>query len=168
MNGLSNIDNPISYKTRSATGTGEMKIINSFLLRNGKPTLSNVACGDKVDICIEFECCTEKPRFHFALDIYNSKGNRIAYCNSLYTMGVSWVQLPKIFLAKCSFPKLPFFPDEYRVDISIHCNDERADYLQGALSLKVYEGDFYGSGKIPPISGASPIMLLEHKWTIDN
>lgn len=152
---------------RKAEGSGEMKFLDIYSSdENGRRT-SNIFCGGRMQICIEFESLCSHGMSHFALDIQNYYGHRVAYCNSFYTTGHNLQNLPRRGMLKCCFPRLPLMPGEYRIDAAIHCNGQRADYLCPALFITVHEGNFYGSGKIPT-AGNPALILLDHSWEMDN
>ena len=152
-------------KDRVAEGSGDIRISEAYVVNDCGHKVEAVLCGEDISICIKYMIKNNNKRTNFALDIYNSNGYRVAYCNSIYTSGDYMYTIPENSFVTCNFQKLPLFPDTYRIDMAVHCDGIRSDYIQGAMELLVNEGDFYGTGKIP-IGGASQIVLLSHNWSI--
>jgi lipopolysaccharide transport system ATP-binding protein len=66
----------------------------------------------------------------------------------------------------CSIQRLPLTAGTYRLTYSIMIGEESyIDYLEHAAELTVVEGDYYGSGEVPP-SGFGP-MLVQASWSTE-
>jgi lipopolysaccharide transport system ATP-binding protein len=65
---------------------------------------------------------------------------------------------------RCCLPRLPLAPGDYQVSVAIKSAADRTmlDYVPNAMRLTVIEGDYFGTGRIPPVS-AGP-LLVDNLW----
>ena len=78
--------------------------------------------------------------------------------------GDNWEHLPPHGAFVCRIRKLPLPPADYRLGFSIMRDGEYLDRIDDAGELLVIEGDFYGSGEVPPVTHGS--CLVDAKWRI--
>jgi lipopolysaccharide transport system ATP-binding protein len=64
----------------------------------------------------------------------------------------------------CKLEKLPLPPGTYYVSYSILCDGKYLDGLDNAERLEVTNGDFYGSGEVPPATHG--LCLVDANWEI--
>jgi len=68
----------------------------------------------------------------------------------------------------CNINKLPLPASKYKINYSIMPNNGRDgtffDRMQDAASLTVIDGDFFGSGEVPPISHG--VCLVDASWDV--
>jgi len=158
-------NNKTFIKGRIAKDSGDIYICEAYVANSNGDKVQTVLCGEDINICMKFTVKNKYTRCCFAIDIYNSNGYRVAYCNSMYTTGYYVENLVDNSVIMCNMPKLPLFPDKYRIDLAVHVDGVRSDYIQGAINLYVNSGDYYGTGKIA-IGGNAQIILLDHNWNI--
>jgi lipopolysaccharide transport system ATP-binding protein len=75
-----------------------------------------------------------------------------------------WDALPANGAFVCRIRRLPLPPATYRLGFSVMCDDDYLDRIDDASELIVIEGDFYGSGEVPPISHGC--CLVDAKWRL--
>jgi lipopolysaccharide transport system ATP-binding protein len=63
---------------------------------------------------------------------------------------------------RCRLPVLPLLPGVYMLDVWCKVDEAIADFVSHASELTVSEGDFFGSGKLPPPEGGE--FLVYHEW----
>jgi lipopolysaccharide transport system ATP-binding protein len=63
---------------------------------------------------------------------------------------------------RCRIPTLPLLPGVYMLDIWCKVHEVVTDRISHASELTVSEGDFFGSGKLPPREGGE--FLVVHEW----
>ena len=64
----------------------------------------------------------------------------------------------------CHIPELPLLPGVYTLDIWCKVDEALSDRVNHASELTVSEGDFFGSGKLPPREGGE--FLVHHEWEV--
>lgn len=65
----------------------------------------------------------------------------------------------------CRIYHLPLPPSTYQINYSVMTDGLFLDMLNNAIELSVIDGDFYGSGEVPPISHG--VCLVEAHWRIE-
>ncbi|MEP7199857.1 MAG: ABC transporter ATP-binding protein, partial [Chloroflexota bacterium] len=88
----------------------------------------------------------------------------LIFCDSYYSWRESGTVWPQRGVVTCTIPKLPLPVGEYRVALTLRANGRYADQVSDAARLSVAEGDFYGTGKLPPPSSAP--LLVAHEWDV--
>lgn len=63
----------------------------------------------------------------------------------------------------CRIPRLPLMPGKYYLDLVLSIGGRAADKITDAATLTVIEGDFFGTGKLPPKKLGD--VLVDHSWT---
>ncbi len=63
---------------------------------------------------------------------------------------------------RCRIPTLPLLPGVYALDIWCKASEVITDLVNHASELTVAEGDYFGSGKLPPRSDGE--FLVYHEW----
>ena len=64
----------------------------------------------------------------------------------------------------CSIPRLPLQPGIYAFTIWCTVGDNLEDYVADAGKLTVVEGDYFGTGKLPPREIGD--FIVAHNWTV--
>ncbi len=64
----------------------------------------------------------------------------------------------------CIIEKLPLMSGRYTINLAISQNGILQDWIQEAVSFDVENGDFYGTGKVIPLTHKS--MLIENEWRV--
>jgi lipopolysaccharide transport system ATP-binding protein len=64
----------------------------------------------------------------------------------------------------CHIPKLPLPAANYNVGFTILQDGQTLDQFANALPMEVIEGDFFGSGEVPPITHG--VALVDGHWTV--
>jgi lipopolysaccharide transport system ATP-binding protein len=64
----------------------------------------------------------------------------------------------------CSIPRLPLQPGVYALTIWCKVDFIIEDYVADAGKLTVVEGDYFGTGKLPPREVGD--FIVAHNWTV--
>ena len=81
---------------------------------------------------------------------------------STRTSGMAFARLPRSGSMTCTIPTTPLMPGFYSVNVFCTVNGSTADWLRDAATVQVQEGDFFGTGKMPPSNYGS--VLVPHRW----
>ncbi len=76
----------------------------------------------------------------------------------------SWTAVPETGFFQLSLRKLPLPAAQYRIGYSVLQDGEYLDALDAAAFVTVTDGDFFGSGEVPPISHG--VCLVEGSWSL--
>ena len=118
--------------------------------------------GEPLDIVLAYCARRDSLPLEFAIGVYDSVGIKLLHLGTRYSSrGMD--QLPAKGQVACHIRKLPLPMGQYRINLSLHCAGERSDHVVGATMLDVESGDFYGSGRVPPVKENK--VLIEHAWS---
>jgi lipopolysaccharide transport system ATP-binding protein len=144
-------------------GSGKLRVTSVGLYNeNTKEATTSIACSDRIIVQLQYQC--NEPRFLGRF--------RIVFLDSQ--------EITPLVLDTCIDDTIPrHFPDKgtlrvelsgdfalpvgiYSINVWAFVNDELADLVMNAMAITVTEGDFFGSGKLPP--QARPQCYVKHQW----
>jgi lipopolysaccharide transport system ATP-binding protein len=142
---------------------------------NGRLRLLSVAVRDQAkglavsgrDLTLEIEYQGQGDRrltnVVMSVAIYGAEGQFLVMCSNEMA-GTRFEQVPSRGRMVCTIPRLPLAPGQY--DLNLHCvvNGVLADWVQRAARLSVAEGDFFGTGRLPPASHGG--VLVPQRWSV--
>lgn len=148
------------------SGVGPLRVTKVELKDKNGNQLQRVCSGQDFDIVLEYQ--SSRPlnnvniipsiqisdKMDIPVSLHHSRLNKIVFKN----IGASG---KFIF----SIKNLPLVPATYNISYSIQNNGVFMDRITNILTLEVIDGDFYGSGEVPPASHA--ICLLDGSWSIN-
>jgi len=65
----------------------------------------------------------------------------------------------------CKLNRLPLSPGRYLFNVYCEINGVLADWVLEAGALSVIEGDYFGTGRLPPATHGG--FLVPHEWDLD-
>jgi lipopolysaccharide transport system ATP-binding protein len=130
----------------------------------GKP-LGAVASGQDIQISLAYEASDSKALAKVSVSVafHDMLGQLLLLCKNELT-GDVFETLPPRGNVVCRIPRLPFYPGRYPFNLHAEANGVLADWLQPGGELVVVEGDFYGTGRLPPATHRS--FLAAHSWAV--
>jgi lipopolysaccharide transport system ATP-binding protein len=98
-----------------------------------------------------------------SVSIINEMGVSIA-CLFNDIAGNHFLNLPPRGRLRCRVPNLPLMPGRYTLTLAMIVEGVKTDKISDAAQFTVIEGDFFGTGKLPPAHlGYS---LIHQTWDI--
>jgi lipopolysaccharide transport system ATP-binding protein len=94
---------------------------------------------------------------------YGEHGQGVLYLSNDLT-GKEMNDLPSVGAFVCRFERLPLLPGTYTVNLYSTVNGVLADWVLEAARIHVAEGDYYGTGKLPPKGYGS--VAVNHEWRV--
>jgi lipopolysaccharide transport system ATP-binding protein len=160
----SNVSGHVDYD-HLRTGTGPIKIVSIELRDKQGNKLEKVYSGQDFDVMLKFEC--SKPlhnaniipsiqistRMEIPITLHHSRLNKKFF-----------KEIGKAGYFIFSINKLPLVPDIYNISYSLQNDGTNLDSISNIKTLEVVEGDYYGSGEVPPTTHG--IFLLNGNWTV--
>jgi lipopolysaccharide transport system ATP-binding protein len=155
---------PLSQRT-DRKGNQKLRFVD-FQLLNGKgEPISQAVSGEDLIIALKYESANEKPlkNVHVDISIYGIYDESL-FLLSTYVSGGDFKEIPQSGTIICYIPRLPLQPRRYNFGVFCKVENEIADWVQWAGAIDVEPGDFFGSGKLPPISQG--VFLVRHSWDV--
>jgi lipopolysaccharide transport system ATP-binding protein len=122
-----------------------------------------IKCGEKIDIIIRYESETKIKNVSISIGFYDLTGARALYLGNQVS-GAPIVELPKNSKISCSFDKFPLLPGRYTLNLHCLIDGTLADWIREATTIVVVEGDFFGSGQLPPTGYG--FTAVDQKWKV--
>jgi lipopolysaccharide transport system ATP-binding protein len=121
--------------------------------------------GDDAEFFLEYEADSnvEPANVAVSLAVYGSMGEAI-FLTSTNVSGQHFARIPTGGAFYCSIPRLPLLPGHYLLNIYAEVNGLLADWIENAYQFDVVEGDYFGSGQLPP--GSHGHLIVDHSWAV--
>ena len=159
-------DNAISLHGRTdREGSGKLRIIDIEFKDSHGNLIDKAVCGQDINIYLYFKT---SPGFRSHKVIASLKFNThlgvpVFLHHNRLTQD-EFGNLPQNGAFLCSLKKLPLPPSTYCVNYSIMDDVGYLDAMRDAIELTVINGDFFGSGEVPPITHG--VCLVDGKWRL--
>jgi lipopolysaccharide transport system ATP-binding protein len=143
-------------------GNGKIMFID-FSISGPAGDTNAIACGTPASFSIKYQGTGPLRNVHISLAFYNSRGEGVAHLSNDVT-GALFDNLPSSGTFVCDFSKLPLLPDTYTVNLYCTVSGVLADWVVNAARIYVIEGDYFGTGKLPPKGYGA--IVVPHKWDV--
>ena len=158
-------DNSISLYDRSdRRGNGDIKVV-SIDVRDAATDviLESVQSGQSIDFYFHYtsNANSQYERVIASISFATQLGIPVFLQHNRLT-GDDFGCIPKKGTLVCKINRLPLPPSSYQISYSIIRDNEYLDSLSNAVTLSVLDGNFYGSGEVPPISHG--VCLVDASW----
>jgi lipopolysaccharide transport system ATP-binding protein len=153
---------PLEERT-DRTGTGEVRFTAIGLETAAGDGVTAATSGEPITIRLDYETKHGQPVDHVVIGIVvrGQFGHPMFICLSRVAPDGFSSLAPKGSI-RCRIPALPLLSGAYTLDIWCKINEVVADLINHASELTVSEGDFFGSGKLPPRTAGE--FLVAHDW----
>ncbi|MBD2230078.1 ABC transporter ATP-binding protein [Phormidium tenue] len=151
---------------RDRKGSGEAKIVNIEIKNTEGDLLEIATSGQTIDIYLYFESASINLSRVIASIMIRTQLDVPVFLQHNRLTQDDFGALPKNGAFVCRIEKLPLPPSSYNLTYSLIRDGAYLDSLSDALELSVVDGDFYGSGEVPPIS--TGVCLVNAKWRLEN
>jgi lipopolysaccharide transport system ATP-binding protein len=137
-----------------------------FGLTNGSGTpVQRVVSGQEVTLLLKYQAKKDRnPRnVHIAIGVHGAFDEPLFHL-STSVAGFDFAEIPAAGTILCRISCLPLQAGRYSFNLFCKVGGEIADWVQNAGIIEVEEGDFFGSGKLPPSDQGR--FLMKHSWDI--
>ncbi|HEX8338418.1 MAG TPA: ABC transporter ATP-binding protein [Pyrinomonadaceae bacterium] len=147
-------------------GSGEVRVVAVEVRDSAGRALDVAASGQDVDICLRYEASPgfESPRVIAGLCVKTQFDAPVFLQHNRLTRD-EWGALPPRGTFVCRVPRLPLPPAAYRITYSLMLDGEYLDAMEDAYELTVTDGDFFGSGEVPPATHGC--CLVDATWRLE-
>jgi len=143
-------------------GNGNLKFSAISILNSKGYYIDHVVSGQDINISLKYHLrasCTGNITFGVNFDGF--LGQQMFQCRS-NLVGQTYKDLPSNGVIKCSIPKIPLPPGEYKLKLWAKDGRDFLDVIEGAMTLTVHPGDFFGTGKLPSQNFRG--VFIQHTW----
>ncbi|MFN7142102.1 MAG: Wzt carbohydrate-binding domain-containing protein, partial [Limisphaerales bacterium] len=149
------------FCTDNRSGSGVALVTGMQLDCNG--VKGAAVAGGRIALTVDYEAQKDNLPLQFIIGVYDSFNSRILAIDSKVVDN-----LPDTFPRKgkleITFPEDSCLsPGRYYVNIGIRLHKEMVDFVQGAFSFVIEEGDFFKTGRLPY---GKATVLFKNQWTL--
>jgi len=147
-------------------GRGRVRISKlCFEDENGSPLQEGIS-GDSLVVVLEYQSSAKEPLRNCRVSVafYDALWQFLFNCSTELTNPEIDSLAPQ-GRVRCIVPRLPLCQGRYFISPFLEVNREVEDWIQGAATVDVVDGDFFGSGKVYPWHGKG--VLVPHHWLVD-
>jgi lipopolysaccharide transport system ATP-binding protein len=155
---------------KDRTGSGEIRVVGLELRDSDDEPLKAIRAGDEMRIALQFERSSPAlfPRLAAEVQVSTHLGAPV-FTQANWFTGDIFGALPERGTLVCRIPRLPLPAGHYHLSFRLKPDlrgTDVIDALECARELHVESGDFFGSGKIPPIQAG--VCLVEGDWQLNS
>lgn len=162
-----NSDRSISLRDRKdRQGSGKVRIVAIEVRDTRGNILDNVISGQAVDIYLHFEAQenSDFSRIIASIGVRTQSDIPVFLQHNRLTQD-EFGRISQSGSFICRIHQLPLPAATYNLDYSLMLDGCYLDTMSQAINLSVVDGDFYGSGEVPPISHG--VCLVDAKWRME-
>ena len=148
-------------------GTGNARIVK---VQHYGPLASQpeaMRTGESCEIELDYIVYTEYERVFdvFACIIFTNDVGKRVFAVPSEVLPVDLTRIGKSGTLTCRIGRLPLVQGSYALTISLLINNQLVDKLEMVSSIKVLDGDFYGTGKLPLKSMGD--ICVDFDWKVE-
>lgn len=153
----------LSNKRRE--GNGDLIFTEIRILNNNMQTIKSAYSGQDVILSLKYTSKRKQPLKNVSVLIgfKNILGHFLFMCGNEMA-GQSFASISSTGQINCMIKKLPLSSGVYKFNFNCKVNGIMADYITDHFQLNVVDGDFYGTGYLPPKSHGG--FLVEQHWEL--
>ncbi len=168
------IDNYIGYLDRTSgltmdnperSGTGEARLTGVRMLDHEGRPVTRLVAGQQATFEFSYRSHQMLSHLNLELTFFDNKGNGITRMSTRYH---DIVVVPgQTGRYRCTIPRLPFMPGNYRVQTSLQHTGRThpIDFIPNAHLFNVEFSQFFHGGRVPDRSYCS--CMVDHNWDWD-
>lgn len=143
-------------------GTGAMRFVGAWMEYRGSPS-DFVVTGEPAVIALAFQSSVQLSDVDVTIGLFDTLGSGALFLGSELA-GTQWSLVPKAGVFRCAIQKVGLLPGTYQANAMVTSRGEPLDWVLDAFRLQVEDGDFYGTGRLPPTGYGS--VAHDHEWTL--
>ena len=159
LEGMRDMNGAALAERKDRRGDGRLRFTScGFAAQDGLN--STVVCGSEARLRLGYTLSGPAESIAVSIGVLSLVGQKVL-CLGNDVTGEVLSGLPVKGYLDCCFEKFPLLAGSYRLDLFCTCNGQICDWVKDAAVIEVVEGDFYGSGRLPP-SGYGHLVVLHH------
>lgn len=155
---------PVSER-KDRGGNGRIRFTNVSILNNRLESVECATSGQDIAISLEYDIVDSRKLENAVILIAFTSllGQPLFACSSRVTDGGLLTLTPGARIL-CHIPRLPLLPGSYTYSIWCKIAATLEDSVLEAGKLSVVDGDYFGTGKLPPNQFGD--VVVTHHWSV--
>ena len=157
---------PQIAKAKARSGNGKVKIIDFWIEKEKGKRVSTATTGDQCRFVFKYLCPNGKTQkdVDFGFGIKNDMDQPLFLHYTAYTeqeLGRCPVEGKIAFV----FDRFPLAKGKYKMSTRVTVEGDEADFLPGAINVRVEDGDFYNTGMI--VGQTHSPLYVSGNWKLE-
>jgi len=150
---------------RKGTGNARIVKVHHYGPLTSQPEAMRT--GESCEIELDYIVYADYERVFdvFACIIFTNDVGKRVFAVPSEVLPVDLTRIGKSGTLTCRIGRLPLIPGSYALTISLLINNQLVDKLEMVSSIKVLDGDFYGTGKLPLKSMGD--ICVDFDWKVE-
>jgi lipopolysaccharide transport system ATP-binding protein len=146
-------------------GSGWVRFKKISILNERLEAVETVLSGQNISISFEYDIRDTQMVNHATVhtQFFGAFGQPLFECSSKISHPCL-LELSRGTRVLCSIPRLPLQPGVYALTIWCKVGGNLEDYVADAGKLTVVEGDYFGTGRLPPREAGD--FIVAHNWAV--
>lgn len=163
LNSAEQSANVLLRHRKDRKGNGVLRFTSYEILGPDGARIDRVHAGQPIVIALEYEAAhgASIRNVHVSIGVHGQQDEALFHMGT-DTTGGNFDQVRAAGVFHCHIPSVPLQPGKYPLNVFCSVNGVVADWVEHAVVLEADEGDFFGSGRLPP-SSQGP-FLVPHRW----
>jgi lipopolysaccharide transport system ATP-binding protein len=151
---------PLTART-DRKGNGQLRFTACWMENSQGVRIEKAVVGDDLRFCFAYKANASLRNVHIAFNLQEQVGDPIVNCNTT-DVGQNIELAPEEGVFSCEIKKFPLRAARYSGNLDCRVQGTLADWIQGAFTVEISAGDFYGTGKLDPQSK----VYISHNWKV--
>ena len=143
-------------------GSGRLRLV-SLRCRTDGHASAQLVCGEAGDLDLHYRAAGPLRDVQVSVGFASQAGEGALILDSELS-GSSIAEAPADGVLRCHLDRVPLLPGRYSLNLYVTVAGQIADWVRDAVQLEVADGDFYGSGRLPPPGYGS--VAVAHEWSV--
>ena len=142
-------------------GRGQLRFTAHWVEDKKGRRIDNILVGEDVRFCFAYKAIEPLRNVHVGFNLQEQIGDSLVNFNT-GTVGQDFDEVPEEGIFVCEVKKFPLRAFRYHSNLSCYIQKTVVDLLEGAFTIDVVDGDFYGTGRLPNQGK----IFLPQAWTV--
>ncbi|HTH93183.1 MAG TPA: ABC transporter ATP-binding protein [Candidatus Paceibacterota bacterium] len=158
----------ISFDALDRKGKGNIQLSGVTFTDEKNAIVANGTSGQQLNVVLNYSSKKTKAMpypYRIGVAFYDMYGQALFNCSTeVASTDKSDIDLDGTIT--CVIPQLPLSQGDYSLTFFLEVDGEIEDWVQGALTLPVINGDFFKTGKVSPEGWEGRAVLVPHYWIL--
>ena len=151
---------PLTLRT-DRKGSGALRFTACWIENKQGVKVDRAMVGDDIRFCFAYKATKPSRNVHVAFNLQERIGDAIINCNTT-DVGEDLVLAPEEGVFVCEIKKFPLRAGRYVGELACQVQGVLTDWVQGAFTVDISVGDYYGTGKL----NSQSKIYLPQSWNV--
>src|SRR5262245_55934869 len=151
---------PLTLRT-DRKGSGNLRFTACWIENKQGMKIDRAMVGDDIRFCFAYKATKPSRNVYVAFNLQEQIGDAIINCNTT-DVGQDLVLVPEEGVFVCEIQKFPLRAGRYVGNLDCRVQGVLTDWIQGAFTVDISIGDYYGTGKL----NSQSKVYLPQSWKV--